>query len=61
MHPSDRLLEAAEHLRIAKQQVNAAFHEIDPELIGDWGVDFNRIWLGIASFEEEVEELSNEF
>ncbi len=61
MHPSDRLLVAAEHLRDAKLQVNAAHHEIDPELLGDWGVDFFRIWLGIASFEQEVEELADEF
>jgi len=61
MHASDCLIEATEHLRLAKEELAAAHQEAtaaSPEL---WGPELTKVWLRVASLEEQVEELCYEF
>jgi len=58
--PSDALIEASEYLRLAKHKVDAATREISEIDAAVWGDELTRVWLRIASLEEQVEELSYE-
>lgn len=60
MDASDYLIQSAEHLRLAKVALAEARLAAYAPTLEVWGAELNKLWLRVASIEEQVEELSYE-